>query len=271
LTALLAPRGPDEVGCHVGRGFALGHARLSIMDPVGGQQPLLHAPTGNALVHNGEIYNYVQLRECAALEAAELGRPPPVYSTASDSESVLPLFELHGAGVAAMLDGMFALVVVRSDGSAFAARDPCGIKPLYRGWSASGRVLFASELKCLVGQVEHAEVFPAGHFWTSEGGYERYFAPQWLAPTLGPSTAALPTGGMENVRALLKKAVAKRLMSDVGYGLLLSGGLDSAIVCTLMAELTDMSKIKSFTVGMPNSPDIMAAREVARHFGTDHY
>lgn len=273
LTSLLSHRGPDEVGCHVGAGFALGHARLSIMDPAHGHQPLIHAPTGNALVHNGEIYNHVQLRARAAEEAAASGAPPPVYATHSDSESILPLFETHGSGVAAMLDGMFAFVAVRPDGSLLAARDPCGIKPLYRGWnSGSGRMLFASELKCLVGQVEHAEEFPAGHLWTREGGYTRYFAPEWLRPTFDPTASVpLPTGGPERVRALLKAAVAKRLMSDVGYGLLLSGGLDSAIVCLLMSELTEMRTVKTFTVGMPNSPDIMAARAVARHFGTVHH
>ena len=141
------------------------------MDPAHGHQPLVHAPTGNAVVHNGEIYNHAELRERAALEAAAARAPPVVYATHSDSESILPLFETHGAHVAAMLDGMFAFVAVRPDGTCVAARDPCGIKPLYRGWSASGRVLFASELKCLVGHVEHAEEFPAGHLWTAEGGY----------------------------------------------------------------------------------------------------
>jgi hypothetical protein len=124
--------------------------------------------------------------------------------------------------------------------------------------------------------VEEIEEFPAGHHWTREAGYHRYFAPDWLRPTFDPtaaaaSAAALPTGDAGRVRELLKAAVAKRLMSDVGYGLLLSGGLDSAIVCALMAELTDMTKIKSFTVGMADSPDITAAREVARHFGTEHF
>lgn len=280
LTALLKHRGPDEVGCHVGAGFGLGHARLSIMDPSHGHQPLLHSPTGNALVHNGEIYNHEQLRKRAVDEAAQLGEPAPEFHTHSDSESVLPLFARHGPEVASMLDGMFAVVLAQPDGTIFAARDPCGIKPLYRGWSASGRVLFASELKCLVGQCESAEEFPAGHYWTRATGYVRYFSPSWLSPALdspsadavvaSDSTLSLPSGGPERLRSLLSAAVKKRLMSDVGFGLLLSGGLDSAVVCKLMSELVDMSTIKSFTVGMANSPDIMAAREIAKQFGTDH-
>mmetsp|Transcript_18038 Transcript_18038/g.52616 ORF Transcript_18038/g.52616 Transcript_18038/m.52616 type:complete len:572 (+) Transcript_18038:121-1836(+) len=273
LTALLAHRGPDEVGCHVGKGFGLGHARLSIMDPKGGHQPLVHEPTANALVHNGEIYNHLDLRAQAVATAEARGEEAPMYKTSSDSEAILPLYAMHGNDVVSMLDGMFAIVVAQPDGETIlAARDPCGIKPLYRGWSASGRTLFASELKCIVGQCEQAEEFPAGHYWTPQTGYVRYFRPAWLEPNLDPSKAlVLPSGGTGKVRAILKAAVQKRLMSDVGYGLLLSGGLDSAIVCKLMSELTDMSKIKSFTVGMANSPDIMAAREIAKKFGTDHY
>ena len=103
--------------------------------------------------------------------------------------------------------------------------------------------------------------------------YERYFKPGWLKPVFAPEEPkpALPTGSTDGVRARLSAAVQKRLMSDVGYGLLLSGGLDSAIVAKLMSELTDMSKIMSFTVGQANSPDIMAARAIAEHFGTDHH
>jgi len=251
------------------------------MDPRHGHQPLLHAPTANALVHNGEIYNHEQLRARAAEESAKLGEPPYEFQTHSDSESVLPLYARHGEEVASMLDGMFAVVIARPDGGIFACRDPCGIKPLYRGWSASGRVMFASELKCLVGQCESAEEFPSGHYWTRETGYVRYFSPSWLQPALdSPSaeavvasdeTLSVPSGGCDRLRELLSKAVHKRLMSDVGFGLLLSGGLDSAVVCKLMSELVDMRTIKSFTVGMANSPDIMAAREIAKQFGTMHH
>jgi asparagine synthase (glutamine-hydrolysing) len=202
-------------------------------------------------------------------------REPYVFSTTSDSEVLLPLFEEHEPEeVIARLDGMFALVVASTDGQKVtAARDPCGIKPLYRGWSDSGRVIFASELKCLVGQVDYAEEFPAGHLWTSDRGYQRYFRPAWLTSLIDPEgpKAELPTGDLLGFRAVLKAAVQKRLMSDVGYGFLLSGGVDSAVVTHLMSELTDMSKIKSFTVGMPNSPDVMAARAVATAYGTDHY
>lgn len=276
LTALLPHRGPDELGYHGGRHFGLGHARLSIMDPAGGKQPLIDEQTGSAIVVNGEIYNHQKLREATRTER-EGNSEQYKFKTTSDSESVLPHFADHGEQCVARLDGMFALCIVSGDGeSILAARDPCGIKPLYRGWSANGRIIFASELKCLVGQVDYAEEFPNGHYWvrtSSEGGkYVRYFEPAWMRPLLDP-TAPLQLGksSTERVRDILKMAVQKRLMSDVGFGLLLSGGLDSAIVCKLMSELTDMSKIKSFTVGMANSPDIMAARSVAAQFGTIHH
>lgn len=272
-TALLAHRGPDDVGCQVGAGFALGHARLSIVDPSGGHQPLVDSQTGNALVVNGEIYNHLSLRDLARKDRAARGASAPAYATHSDSESILPLYADRGVEVASLLDGMFAFCVATPDGAGIlAGRDPCGIKPLYRGWSRDGRVLFASELKCIVGVCDEAEEFPAGHYWTPATGYVRYFRPAWLEAHLNPAVPlALPKGGMGRVRGLLRAAVEKRLMSDVGFGLLLSGGLDSAIVCKLMSELTDMSRIKSFTVGMANSPDIMAARAIAKRFGTQHH
>jgi len=276
LTRRLEHRGPDSVGFHGGDGFGLGHARLSIMDPEAGKQPLVSQATGAAVVHNGEIYNHAALREEWAAVRTAAGKAPFSFTTGSDSEVVLPLFEdLSPAELAAKLDGMFGVVAASADGKDFVAvRDPVGIKPLYRGWSRDGgRVIFASELKCLVGVVEHAELVPPGHVWTRERGYERYFDPEWLAPLSRPDAPPPPLGtrGTDRVRSILKAAVQKRLMSDVGYGLLLSGGLDSAIVAKLMSELTDMSTIKSFTVGMANSPDIMAARAIADVFGTEHH
>ena len=246
------------------------------MDPEAGKQPLVSQATGAAVVHNGEIYNHAALREEWAAVRTAAGKAPFSFTTGSDSEVVLPLFEdLSPAELAAKLDGMFGVVAASADGKDFVAvRDPVGIKPLYRGWSRDGgRVIFASELKCLVGVVEHAELVPPGHVWTRERGYERYFDPEWLAPLSRPDAPPPPLGtrGTDRVRSILKAAVQKRLMSDVGYGLLLSGGLDSAIVAKLMSELTDMSTIKSFTVGMANSPDIMAARAIADVFGTEHH
>jgi len=273
LTCLLEHRGPDEVGYRGGPGFGLGHARLSIMDPAAGHQPLVSKATGAAVIHNGEIYNHAKLRARTAKERAAAGKPLYEFQTGSDSEAVLPFFEDLGEGVISQLDGMFTVIAVSADGEqVVVGRDPCGIKPLYCGWNADGRVIFASELKCLVGQVEQVEEFPPGHYWTPQKGYVRYFQPKWMTPLLDPAEPIeLPTGGTNKIRETLKMAVEKRLMSDVDYGLLLSGGLDSAIVCKLMSELTDMSKIKSFTVGMANSPDVTAARAVAEVFGTDHY
>jgi len=277
LSTLLSHRGPDEVGYVGGPGYGLGHTRLSIMDPAAGRQPLTSDETGSSVIHNGEIYNFRDLRAEVHEARHATGAGDFAFKTGSDSEVCLPLFDSLGNDVASKLDGMFAVVLASEDGKRMlACRDPVGIKPLYRGWSADGRTMFASELKCLVGQVEHVEEFPPGHYWTPETGYVRFYSPEWMTPLLAEEATEevpleLPMGDASRVRSILRSAVQKRLMSDVEYGLLLSGGLDSAIVCKLMAELTDMSKIKSFTVGMRNSPDIMAARAVAEVFGTDHH
>eukprot|EP00965_Chrysotila_dentata_P198724 6178979-Pleurochrysis_carterae.AAC.2 len=154
LTCLLEHRGPDEVGYKGGPGFGLGHARLSIMDPAAGHQPLVSKATGAAVIHNGEIYNHAKLRARTAKERAAAGKPLYEFQTGSDSEAVLPFFEDLGEGVISQLDGMFTVIAVSADGEqVVVGRDPCGIKPLYRGWNTDGRVIFASELKCLVGQV----------------------------------------------------------------------------------------------------------------------
>ena len=275
LTRRLEHRGPDEVGYHAGEGFGFGHARLSIMDPEAGIQPLISRETGSFVVHNGEIYNHLKLKAESNEYRKAAGKEPYQFTCGSDSEAVLPWFEdLEPEEFVSKLDGMFGVVVASPDGKkVVACRDPVGIKPLYRGWSTDGtRTIFASELKCLVGVCDEAELVPPGHLWTPESGYVRYFKPDWFTPNLtGKPPAELPTGTTENTRARLLAAVDKRLMSDVGFGLLLSGGLDSAIVAQLMSELTDMSTIKSFTVGLPNSPDIMAARGIAKKFGTQHY
>ena len=198
LTDKLVHRGPDQQDYFGGAGFGLGHTRLSIMDPAGGKQPLISETGASAMVHNGEIYNFRQLRERVQREHADAGRPPYAFSTSSDSEVCLPLFEDHGDGVASMLDGMYTIVVASTDGSkVVAARDPCGIKPLYRGWNADGsRTIFASELKCIVGQTDYVEEFPPGCVWTSgeDGGYKQYFQPEWIkgleAPLGGDGAAA---------------------------------------------------------------------------------
>ena len=250
-----AHRGPDGRGlAELGdRSGLLGHCRLAIIDPEGGAQPLAGADGGWSLVHNGMIYNDTELRARHS-EAS--------FTTRSDSESILRSVALRGPGAVADLDGMFAFVM--SDGERLiAARDPIGIKPLYMGWR-DGALAFSSEIKALAGEAEIIEEFPAGHVFDTESGMQAYYdvprarASRWR---LDDALAAL--------RETLECAVVKRLRSDVPFGALLSGGLDSSIIAALATRHVDV--LKTFAVGFEGSPDLLAARTVAAHIGSDHH
>jgi asparagine synthase (glutamine-hydrolysing) len=257
----LAHRGPDGEGTHpVAETVAetpegttlLGHRRLAIIDPAGGRQPLL-APDGAALVHNGMIYNDRALR-------GRLGGEP--YSTRSDSESILHLVRRHGPDAVDALDGMFSFVY--SDGErTVVARDPLGVKPLYR-FSVDGVDAYASEVKAFDGVADSVEEFPPGHVYDSETGLRPYY--QVPEPT---SEYASVAEAVTEVRDALEAAVAKRMRSDVPLGCLLSGGLDSSLICALASRHTD--ELHTFAVGLAGSPDLAAARTVADHLGTVHH
>ena len=290
-------RGPDGQGYAAGSTtdglhWALAHQRLAIMDPgASGDQPMrlvssatspstTASSNGIALTANGEIYNYQELY-------AELGDDVERMSS-SDCEVVLHMYSAlasqegaTGATIAKelcnKLDGMFAFVIVdEARGSYVAGRDPCGKKPLYMGVSttSSGEVTgrtFASELKCLAreGFDEVVEI-PGGHFFTPEGGIERYHEPAWQ---FDPTFTFDPSVTGQQVRDALEKACVKRMMSDVDYGLFLSGGVDSCIVGELMRPHVDNggAPLPSFTVGQEGSPDVVAARAVAEALGYEHH
>jgi asparagine synthase (glutamine-hydrolysing) len=250
----LAHRGPDDEGVHLaadGR-TVLGHRRLSVIDPAGGHQPLL-APDGAAVVANGMIYNDLALRD-------RLAHAP--YRTGSDTESILHLVREEGPAAVARLDGMFAFVHVSPD-RVVAARDPLGIKPLYRA-TVDGEQAFASEVKAFDGLAERVEEFPPGHVYDSRTGTTAYYRlPEPQSP--GTSTGA----AVAELRDALEAAVVKRLRSDVPFGALLSGGLDSSLVCALARPHVD--ELHTFAVGLPGSPDLLAARTVAEHLDTRHH
>lgn len=253
----LRHRGPDGRHVHVhdaGPGATLGHARLAIIDPEGGRQPIVADDNGSALVCNGMIYNYRPLR-------AELGDQR--FATDSDSETVLRGFLRWGPMVAERLDGMFAFVLVDGDGHCLAARDPLGIKPLY--WARLGDgIAFASEIKALAGVAEHMEEFPAGCTWDSRHGLRRYYhlpAPGFVERTEDETLAAVRVG--------IERAVVKRLRSDVPLGAFLSGGLDSSIIAAIARRHVD--RLHTYAVGLPGSSDLAAARLVAEHLDTIHH
>lgn len=230
----------------------LGHRRLAIIDPSGGRQPLV-APDGAVLVHNGMIYNDRQLR-------ARLAGEP--YATGSDSESILHLVRRDGPDAVGALDGIFAFVYV-DGGRTVIARDPLGVKPLYR-FTVGGLDAYASEIKAFDGVAESVEEFPAGHVYDSERGLRPYYR----VPEPGSSLAS-PGRAIAEVRDALEAAVVKRLRSDVPLGCLLSGGLDSSLICALARRHVD--ELHTFAVGLAGSPDLAAARVVADHVGTVHH
>ncbi len=253
-------RGPDGSGVHVqlDKGV-LGHVRLSIMDPVGGQQPIVNEDGSKVIVANGEIYNHVGLRQQLTDEHN--------FATTSDSETILHLFEEQGLATARQLDGMFAFAVAEQD-QLFLARDPIGIKPLYYGLGPENGdgapFYFASELKAIADWVEDVHEFPPGTFYHSALGFQPYYTVPNNIPRQLPTESHI-----RNVRRTLEAAVAKRLMSDVPLGAFLSGGLDSSIIAAMARQ--HMDELHTFSVGIDGSPDILAARHVSQHIGSIHH
>ena len=258
MLARIRHRGPDDLG-HVQSGPTwLGHTRLSIVDVVGGHQPL-SGSHDRWLVGNGEIYNHADLR-------AELGEDR--FTTASDNETMLAVIEAWGTAGIGRLRGMFAFVIADGHGGVLAARDPLGIKPLY--WAREGdRVVFASELRAFDPALRaRVATFPPGHWWRP-GGDPVPFAD--LGAPVG--TVASKDAARTEVRAAIVTAVERRMMADVGVGVLLSGGLDSSIVAAVAARAAakDGRRVLSFAVGTPGSADLAAARLVADHLGLEHH
>jgi asparagine synthase (glutamine-hydrolysing) len=254
MLEVLAHRGPDGQGIHVAEGFpgVLGHRRLAIIDPAGGIQPLL-AEGDRALVANGMIYNDRALR-------AELGAPG--FRTGSDSESILRCLMARGPDGVGALDGMFAFIMQDGD-RLLAGRDPLGIKPLYMGRD-DGAILLASEIKALAPFTDRIREVPPGSLIDTRGGSRRYYALPPAEPRfrdLDEAVAAL--------RRTVEASVVKRLRSDVPLGCLLSGGLDSSIVCAVARR--HLPELHTFAVGLEESADLKAARRVAQHLGTTHH
>ncbi len=250
----LEHRGPDGSDIKHLPNSTLGHTRLAIIDVEGGQQPLHNPAATRWLICNGEIYNHADLRDSL---------PDYPYETDSDSEVILALYEQYGTRAAEMLDGMFAFALIDGD-DVYMARDPLGIKPLYYGWD--GEMLhFGSEIKALKGKVETIEEFPPGHWFTTRDGLVKYYDLE----KIGDEARKQKPASIADIRETLKKAVRKRLMSDVPVGVYLSGGLDSTIVATLVAQ--ELPNVHSFAVGVEGSEDLKYAREAAKVIGTQHH
>jgi len=257
----IAHRGPDDVDVRRldGAPVVMAHCRLSIIGPEDGLQPIYQ--TGDLLVANGEIYNHADLR-------AILGES--AFETASDSETILHLFRTGQSRWISKLDGMFAFVLATRD-RIIAARDPLGIKPLYVARIGDGHA-FASELKAFDGvDVTEIETIPPGALFDSRDGWRSWY--RTPAGSAEPEPDFDAEACAHELRLVLEEAVAKWMVADVEVGSFLSGGLDSSIIAAMAQRIrTEAGKgpLKTFSVGTQGSPDLIAARAVADHIGSDH-
>ncbi|KAF8636746.1 hypothetical protein AX17_003549 [Amanita inopinata Kibby_2008] len=307
LARRLRHRGPDWSGCYVGKTSILVHERLAVVGVDTGAQPLVSEDNQVILAVNGEIYNHLTLR-------ADVGSGVK-FKTHSDCEVIIPLYRKHDKALCNLLDGMFSFVLLDESVTPpriIAARDPIGITTLYQGWSSKHpeAVYFASELKALVDECDKIISFPPGHVYDSrDNSTTRYYNPTWWHGDKGDTTCTVPRNpaNLTLLREALEAAVRKRLMSEVPYGVLLSGGLDSSLIAAIAARetakiaqaqfeahrqrleeansgsttpitmgteeaiLAMWPRLHSFSIGLENSPDLLAARKAAHFLGTVHH
>lgn len=278
MSAKIRHRGPDWSGVYCGGNAVLAHERLAIVDPMSGGQPLYSADGTKVLAVNGEIYNHQEIRRRFAGQYE--------FQTGSDCEVILALYERYGADFIDQLNGIFAFVLYDSTtGEYLIARDHVGVIPLYIGHDSDGTVYVASELKALEGQCESYEPFPPGHYLTGKDGGkpQRWYRRDWTEYDDMQWSTSDRSEAVRQVRDGLMAAVKRQLMSDVPYGVLLSGGLDSSVVSAIAkmyaakrVETNDENeawwpRLHSFAVGLKGSPDLAKAREMADYIGTVHH
>lgn len=266
-------RGPDWSGIYADHKAILAHERLAIVDPVSGKQPLFSADKKLVLAANGEIYNHRELRKQFE------GKYD--FQTESDCEVILALYQEKGADFIDELNGIFAFALYDVEkGTYLIARDHMGIIPLYMGWDQNGTFYVGSELKSLEGVCSKIELFPPGHYLSSiDGELQQWYTRDWSDYDTVKENAT----SIEEVKDALEAAVHRQLMSDVPYGVLLSGGLDSSVTSAIAKKYADKRiesddsdaawwpRLHSFSVGLEGSPDLAAAQKVADHIGTVHH
>jgi asparagine synthase (glutamine-hydrolysing) len=266
-------RGPDWSGIYCCDKAVLAHERLAIVDPVSGAQPLKSDDGNLILTVNGEIYNHMELRKKLKNNYN--------FLTKSDCEIILALYREKGADFLNDLSGIFAFALYDREKDLYLiARDHMGIVPLYKGWDKHGNFYVASELKALEGTCPRIETFLPGHYLFSGDGEEKqWYNPAWRSYDSVKNNIS----SINDLRKALEDAVHRQLMSDVPYGVLLSGGLDSSIVSAVARKFAAMRietqdlkeawwpRLHSFAVGLKDSPDLAAARTVADHIGTVHH
>ena len=276
-------RGPDWSGIYSGGSAILAHERLSIVDPQSGGQPLFSPDRKQILAVNGEIYNHRDIR------ADFVGKYE--FQTGSDCEVILALYREYGIDFIEKLSGIFAFALYDEERDEFLiARDPIGVIPLYIGRDADGKVYCASELKALEGMCDEYEPFLPGHYyWSREGKMQKWYKRDWTEYEAvkdrytSMSADEAYKAQVDDVRTALEDAVKRQLMSDVPYGVLLSGGLDSSVISAVAKQFADKRvetdgkqdawwpQLHSFAVGLKGAPDLEKARLVAEHIGTVHH
>ncbi len=283
-------RGPDWSGIYTGENAIISHERLAIVDPLSGKQPLYNEDNTIVLAVNGEIYNHKDIRARYTPGTDSFCGKEYKFKTQSDCECILALYEDKGFDFLDDLNGIFAFALYDSKKDVyFIARDHIGIIPLYQGWDADGRYYVASELKSLEGICYTIEEFlPGKYFAHGEGAVENGTATplpvQWYHRDWENYDAVKDNiSSIKELRMALELAVKRQLMSDVPYGVLLSGGLDSTIIAAITQKFASKRiesgdtkeawwpRLHSFAVGLEGSPDLVAARKAAEFIGTVHH
>lgn len=273
MSRLMRHRGPDWSGIYDCAKAVLVHERLSIVDVNAGAQPLYNRDSKHVLAVNGEIYNHQQIRAQYADRYQ--------FQTGSDCEVILALYQEKGAAFLDDLRGMFAFVLYDSEQDAYLiGRDHLGIIPLYTGYDESGNFYVASEMKALVPVCRSIKEFPPGSYlWSKDGEIRRYYQRDWFSY----QPVSQNVTNKAALRQALEESVKSHLMSDVPYGVLLSGGLDSSIISAITKKFAARRveddeqsaawwpQLHSFAVGLTGSPDLQAAQQVANHLGTVHH
>ena len=266
-------RGPDWSGIHCSGSAILAHERLSIVDPESGGQPLFSPDGKQVLAVNGEIYNHKEIR------ARYQGRYD--FQTGSDCEVILALYRDKGIDFLEDLNGIFAFALYDEEQDAFLiARDHIGVIPLYIGYNDDGKVFVASELKALEGECDRYEPFLPGHYyWSKDPGMKPWYKRDWMEYDNVKDNPA----SSDAIRDSLCAAVKRQMMSDVPYGVLLSGGLDSSVISAITESYAERRietdsqsragwpRLHSFAVGLKGAPDLAKARQVADYIGTVHH
>ncbi len=271
MSKSLRHRGPDWSGIYSDENAILAHERLTIVDPVSGNQPIVSSDGQYILAVNGEIYNHQEIRRKLDFD----------FQTNSDCEVIIALYKKYGDKLFEHLRGMYAFALYDKANNTFiAGRDHMGIIPLYYGFDGLGQLFIGSELKALEGYCKTLDSFPPGHFMSSENlTPKKWYERDWM----DFENVKDNESSIDELRDALEKSIHSHLMSDVPYGVLLSGGLDSSIVSAVTkkyagkrVESEDTAEawwpqLHSFAVGLEGSPDLAAAQKVADHIGTIHH